>query len=229
MLFTPWCAEYLCTKLSGYENFFAFNWYSFKVIYFLAYGPETWAMSGRSLRDLGKPFDTKSAKVRHSSSVAAAATIHSHVIAFNLGSLSYIDMKAAVTTLSIDLGCINHNCLKGLMYRVAPVLLTCNHLPSCSQMGYLMGIRKWNWVPHWVFWECLIWNLYIRVCSLKLNRWGSFIFSRAWSEIFLLAVDGPLSPANQGTQVQTFDRTPVQRWGLRLFSQLVCSTIPHHW
>ena len=58
-------------------------------------------MGGRLLCDLGKPFYTKSATVRHSLFMAAAATILSHVIAFRLGSLSYIDVKATLTALLI--------------------------------------------------------------------------------------------------------------------------------
>ena len=64
-------------------------------------GQKTRTVGGRSLHELGKPFWIACAMVWHSSSVATAATILSHVIAFSLGSLPYIDVKAALTVVSI--------------------------------------------------------------------------------------------------------------------------------
>ena len=120
-------------------------------------GQKPRTMGGRSLSDLGEPFWITCAMVWHSSSVVAAATIFSHVIAFNFGSLLYIDVKAAFSVVSTIWTGLSRGVPAG--YREA-------------QSGAKLSF------PGAMFYL----GLYISILSLKYNRWGFLIFSRSWSE-----------------------------------------------
>ena len=84
-------------------------------------GKKTRAMGWKSLRDMGNPFCTKSAKVQYSSSVAAA-TILSHYywgrFLIIIG-VAFVHRRKSRFNNTVDrLGWVNHNSLKRLMYRV---------------------------------------------------------------------------------------------------------------
>ena len=95
--------------------------------------------------------------VRHSSSVAAVATILSHVIAFSFGSLPYIDVKATLIAVSMILAGLSCGVPAGYQ-----------EVQTGAKLSF-PGL-------------CFTWNLYISVLSLKFNRWRFLIFSRAWSK-----------------------------------------------
>ena len=118
---------------------------------------KTRTMGRRSLHDLGKPFWIMWAIVWHSSSVATMVTILSHVIASDLRSLPYINMKASLTVVLIIWVGLSH----GVPARYWEVQSDAKlHFPG----------------------QCFIWNLYTSILSLKFNRQGFLIFSMAWSE-----------------------------------------------
>ena len=92
-------------------------------------------MGGRSLCNLGKPFWIMHLMVQHSSSVATVVTILSDVIIFSLGSLPYIDVKAALTAVSIIWAGLSH----GVPARYQE-----------AQSGAKLSFPE----------KCFIWNLY---------------------------------------------------------------------
>ena len=112
---------------------------------------KTRTIGGRSLRDLKKPFWFTCVMVRHSSSVAAAGTILSHVIGFCLGSLPYMDVKVALTVVSIIWEGLSHRVPDG--YREAQ---------SDAKLNF----------PRW----CFICNLHISVLFLKFKSLGFNVF-----------------------------------------------------
>ena len=123
---------------------------------------------GSSWRDLGNPFCMYTANARHSSSVAAAATILSQVMALSLGSCSYADIIDA--------------CITQLICWVVSILV----IPlGFGDAGYLEvhSVAAFSFPG-----TCLMWNLYINERSLKVNRRGFFIFSMTWSENIFTSV-----------------------------------------
>ena len=135
-------------------------------------GQKTWIMGRRSLRDLGELFWITCTMVRHSSSVAAAAIILSYIITFSLGSLPYIDVKAALTAVSII--------WVGL---------------SCGLTGFFDSRPKVTWIPGIMVISAategvtLVSSLWNR--SPFHSRWGTFV-----SPIVVVPADlvGELTP-----------------------------------
>ena len=105
-----------------------------------------------SCRYSGNPFWIYSARDRFSLSVAAAATIQSHVIALNLGSCLYVELNDAFIALS-------------MVQAASPsISLVCPEAVVCLdvQSGATLSLPG----------RCFIWNLYLKECSLRLNSLG---------------------------------------------------------
>ena len=167
---TPWCAECSASRTSarsclGIRILFSFMGTPSRQYNWSAIDQNCWIFDGSSWCDLGNPFCMYSANARHSSSVTAAATILSQVMALSLGSYSYADIIDAYIARSI--------CW------VMSILVTSLGFGDAGYLEVQSG-AAFSFPG-----MCLTWNLYINERYLKVNRREFLIFSRTWSENIL--------------------------------------------
>ena len=148
MPFTPWRAELSDSSTSAWSCrdmriLLPLIGTPSRQYIFFVHGPENTSYGREVVAWLE---EKKSAKVRHSSSVAAVATILSHP------GVAFIRRRRLNSTADL-LGWVNRNCLKGIMYRVLLRLLCWRAIifRRVLRWSTRLGIGKRNRMPHWIF------------------------------------------------------------------------------